>query len=61
MNFLEDPRGIEAKAIIAYGFSIGGGVISEGLKEHRFKEGIKICDCQRLNICVDQPIRLWSS
>ena len=40
INFLEDPNGIGAKEIILYGFSIGGGMVSEGLRGHRLKEGI---------------------
>lgn len=42
LNFVEDKeKGLGAKEIIGYGFSIGGGVQGEALKEHCLKEDIK--------------------
>ncbi len=42
LAFLEDKeKGIGAKEIIGYGFSLGGGIQGEALKSHQLKEGIK--------------------
>lgn len=41
LNFLEDPRGIGAKEIIGYGFSVGGAAQAEALDTHTLKSGIK--------------------
>jgi hypothetical protein len=42
LQFLEDnKRGIGAKKIIGYGYSIGGGIQGESLKTHNLQEGIK--------------------
>ena len=42
LAFLEDDKkGIGAKQIIGYGYSIGGGVQGDALKVHKLKKGIK--------------------
>ncbi|MGL4539654.1 MAG: CPn0927/CPn0928 family alpha/beta hydrolase fold protein [Candidatus Rhabdochlamydia sp.] len=42
LTFLEDKeKGIEAKGIIGYGLSIGGGIQGEALKMHPLKKDIK--------------------
>ena len=42
LNFLEDKeKGIGAKEIIGYGFSIGGATQGEALKTHPLKEDVK--------------------
>lgn len=42
LEFLEDDKkGIGAKKIIGYGYSMGGGVQGEALKTHNFKQDIQ--------------------
>lgn len=42
LTFLEDKeKGIGAKEIVGYGFSLGGGIQGEALKSHQLKEDVK--------------------
>lgn len=42
LNFLEDKnKGLGAKAIICYGYSLGGAVQGEGIAHHPLKKGVK--------------------